>query len=286
MSGCSTYAVVTPARDEADNLPRLAGCLAAQTRRPTSWVIVDNGSADGTAVVAQRLEREHPWVHLVTGDGAERVSRGGPIVRAFETGLAAIGSLPGVVVKLDADVSIAPSYFERLLAAFAAEPALGIASGSAYELEGGAWRQRAISGDNVWGASRAYRTDCLRDVLPLDESMGWDGIDAVKAAMHGWTTRTLPDLPFQHHRREGDRDGARRRGWSARGRASHYMGYRFAYLVLRALYHARREPAAFALVYGYASAALRRERRCPDGDVRAFLRERQRLVTLLLRRHA
>ena len=37
---------------------------------------------------------------------------------------------PDVVVNVDADVSFEPDYFERLLDAFAADPALGIASGS------------------------------------------------------------------------------------------------------------------------------------------------------------
>ena len=40
--------------------------------------------------------------------------------------------------------------------------------------------------------------------------MGWDGIDAYKAALAGWSTRTIEDLPFRHHRKEGERDGARR----------------------------------------------------------------------------
>src|SRR5205823_13636924 len=32
-----SYAVVTPARDEAENLPRLAASLAAQTTSPPAW---------------------------------------------------------------------------------------------------------------------------------------------------------------------------------------------------------------------------------------------------------
>jgi glycosyltransferase involved in cell wall biosynthesis len=39
-----SYVVVTPARDEAENLRRQAAWLAEQTHRPSEWVIVDNGS--------------------------------------------------------------------------------------------------------------------------------------------------------------------------------------------------------------------------------------------------
>jgi hypothetical protein len=52
---------------------------------------------------------------------------------------------------------------------------------------------------------------------------------------------------------------------------------------MRALYRARREPAALAMVWGYAAAALRRAPRCPDAQVVRVLRERQRLGVALRR---
>ena len=66
---------------------------------------------------------------------------------------------------------------------------------------------------------------------PLEERMGWDGIDELRAELRGWRTRALRDLPFRHHRPEGARDGARRSAYAAQGRAAHYMGYRPSYLV-------------------------------------------------------
>jgi hypothetical protein len=38
-----TYAVVTPARNEAGSLPTLAESLAAQTVLPTRRILVENG---------------------------------------------------------------------------------------------------------------------------------------------------------------------------------------------------------------------------------------------------
>jgi poly-beta-1,6-N-acetyl-D-glucosamine synthase len=276
-----TYGLVTPVRDEADNIGRLAEAIAAQTILPTDWVIVDNGSSDDTVAIAEALTAEVPWARVIQIPGERKALRGGPIARAFQAGLDVLESPPDVVVKLDADVSFGEDYFERLLDAFAVDPALGIASGSCFEQDAeGAWQQKFSTGSSARGATRAYRWRCLLDVLPLDEQMGWDGLDATKAGIRGWRTTTLLDLPFRHHRREGERDGTRFRVWLRRGEASHYMGYRPSYLVLRALWNTRREPAALGLIAGFTLAYARRAQRCPDAAVRAQLRREQRLRAL------
>lgn len=278
-----SYAVVTPARDEVANLPRLATCLAAQTVRPRTWNIVDNGSSDGTLELARQLAAEHDWVHVLSLPGSSSADRGGPVVRALNTGIAALAEPPEIVVSVDADISMEPDYFARLLAKFEGDPSLGIASGSAFELRRGAWQQRYVTGSTVWGASRAYRWECLQEILPFEERVAWDGVDEFKANARGWRTAAFEELPFRHHRREGERDGTAWRARRNQGKAAYYLGYRPWYLVLRALWHMRREPAALGLVWGYAVAAARREPRSSDPDARAYLRRQQSLRNLRLR---
>ena len=58
ISGRSAEARVlanTPVRNEADHLEGVASSMAAQHHRPTCWVIVVNGSTDGTEAVANRI---------------------------------------------------------------------------------------------------------------------------------------------------------------------------------------------------------------------------------------
>jgi len=281
MKSPASYAVVTPARNEAENLPRLAESLRAQHPPPSAWVIVDNESTDGTGDVVRQLIARDPWIRGVSAPEAEGIVRGGTVTRAFHAGLAALDAGYDIVVKVDADVSFPPHHFERVLAAFAKSPDLGIASGVCLELsEAGGWQQRYTTAESAWGAARAYRRECLEAVLPLEERMGWDGIDSLKASLHGWRTQTLDGIEFRHHRREGQRDGARHRAWAAQGRAMHYMGYRWWYVVARALFHARREPVALVMVAAFIASALRREPICPDLGVREQLRSRQTLRSL------
>jgi glycosyltransferase involved in cell wall biosynthesis len=277
------YAVVTPVRNEAENLLRLAQCLAGQSLRPRSWMIVDTGSDDETLQLAADLAAEHDWISSLASLAANGPTRAAAIVRAFHVGVRALADVPDIVVKLDADVSMGSDYFRLLVAAFDGDPQLGLASGTCYERNGAGWHQRHVTGEHVWGASRAYRRECLESVSPLEERLGWDGVDEIKAALRGWRTRTLLDLPFYHHRREGEREGRRARAWTTVGDASHYLGYRPDYLVLRALNYARRDPTALAMISGYLGAALRGVPRCPDTEVRSFVRRQQSLRQLPLR---
>jgi glycosyltransferase involved in cell wall biosynthesis len=276
------YALVTPARNEAENLGRLAACLLVQTVRPQAWVIVENGSTDRTSATAEALAADHDWIHVVHAEEAAEAVRGGAIVRAFTTGVEALPEEPDLVVNLDADVSFQADFFERLLRHFEDEPTLGIASGTALELEDGEWREQFVTRTTVWGAVRAYRWACFRDVSPLEERLGWDGLDELTAVVRGWKAETLRDLPFRHHRKVGQRDSSRRATWVAEGRLAHYMHYRPGYLVVRSLFQAahRRRPAALGMVWGYGSAAIRREPRWDDDTAAAHLRELQRLRAL------
>jgi glycosyltransferase involved in cell wall biosynthesis len=277
------YAVVTPVRDEEENLERLAGCVLEQSVRPTQWVIVDNGSADGTRPLAERLAAEHNWIDVTEAEPSAAARPGAPIVRAFKAGLRRLEAPPEVVVKLDADVSMRADYFERVLAAFAEDDRLGITGGTCYELTGGEWQEIHVTANAVRGASRCYRRKCLEAVSPLEERMGWDGLDELKAAVLGWRTGLLRDVPFYHHRSVGERDGVPGSRWFRQGAATHYMGYRFSYIVLRSVHRGLRNPTALLMIAGYVNAAVRGGARYQDEDVRAYLREQQRLRRIPIR---
>jgi glycosyltransferase involved in cell wall biosynthesis len=273
-----SYAVVTPVRNEEANLSRLGACLGDQTAQPVAWVIVETGSDDQTPIVAARLAARSDRVKVISLTDVEAPSEA-VVVKALQLGIAALREPVDVVVNVDADISFDSGYFEVLLGRFADDPRLGIASGACAEESDGNWRVRPVTGDHVWGASRAYRAACLAEVSPLEERLGWDGIDAFKAKARGWRTTTFDDLVFRHHRPEGRRNG-HWAGWKARGKAAHFMGYRPGFLVLRALHHARRDPLALGIIHGWAVAALRREARCSDPAVRALVRRQQRLREL------
>jgi glycosyltransferase involved in cell wall biosynthesis len=275
-----TYAIVTPARNERQNLERLALSVIAQDHRPAWWIIIDDGSNDGMDAVARELERRHDWIRVAgTGERPDDLAGGrrrGRDLLAFRKGLRMLPAPVDVFVKVDADTSFGRDYFVRLLEHFKREADLGIASGSCYELVDGAWQRIKVSGSHPRGASRAYRWALLDVVFGLEPELGWDGVDEVMAQLRGYRTVGIADIGFKHHRKVGERDGRLRAG-TALGRQAWYMGYRPSYLVLRALYRARENAASLAMVCGYGWAAISGAPQCPNATVTNRVRERQRL---------
>jgi glycosyltransferase involved in cell wall biosynthesis len=278
-----TYALVTPVRDEERNLRRLAEAVMSQEAAPNSWVIVDNGSKDGTIELARELQRRYTWVRVLSSLPTKVAEPGAPVVRAFHAGVQELKAPIDIVVKLDADVSFEPDFFKRLLSEFSFNHRLGIASGECLEESDGQWVIRPVTSGHARGATRAYRWQCLRDVLPLPECVGWDTVDEVKANVLGWTTGTIPGVSFYHHRPVGARDGAPWSRWVRQGTGAHYLGYRFSYLLARTIHRSFRNPAAMGMLFGYLVASARRSRRHPDRAVRDHLRRRQGLSRLPLR---
>ena len=274
-----TYAVVTPVRDEAEHFARTAESLVSQTHRPLRWVVVDDGSTDGTRAIADRYAREHDWIEVIDSGADHERARGAPIVRAFQRGCDALRERVDVVVKLDGDLFLPAHYFEWVAQMFASDPRAGIVGGVALIPEGGRWVPERANPLNVNGVAKAYRVACLEDIGGLRPSMGWDGIDEYGARAHGWNVRVLSELTLLHYRPRGSKQNPLRARWEE-GRGNAYMGYRPGWLLVRAAYRSlvERPPilGGMVLLAGYAWARLRRLPQIDDPAARAELRREQR----------
>ena len=271
--------MITPVRDEARHLGRLADSLAAQQLPPSRWVIVDDGSTDGTRELAGELAVRYDWVEAIDSGHRHERARGEAIVRAFNRGLDQLDDPPTFVVKLDGDLYLPPHYFAWVAETFARDPQAGIVGGTVLVHDGERWTPDKVSRRTVHGVAKAYRSACLSDVGGLTPSMGWDGIDEYAARARGWRPRVLSELTILHF----DRRGTKQPWWKARfeeGVGAHHMGYRADFLALRVAYRMAVEAPPVAggvmLGLGFFWAVLRRLPQVDDPAARALLREEQR----------
>jgi poly-beta-1,6-N-acetyl-D-glucosamine synthase len=282
--------VISPVRNEADHLERVAGAMAAQTEPPQRWLLVDDHSSDETYALAQRLAGELPFVRVLRApehppleDPRDRLASA-TAPRTFNFGL---GSLEWRefthIAKLDGDMELPPEYWQRILDRFEADPWLGMAGGLRRELVRGKMRvERIPLNYHVNGALKCYSCECFEAIGGVQERLGWDIIDETTARMRGFRTRSFEDLIATHHRPWASADGTLR--GRARYGASAYIARAPAYWVaMRSLKVATARPeglSGIAFLYGYARAALRRTPKVEDPDFRRAVRREFRTRAL------
>jgi len=287
--------LITPARDEAAHLENTIRAVAAQSRTPDRWLIVDDGSSDETPEILERLAAELPFLEAMRAPRhAESRGADGLAIaaeaRAFNAALATVDAGEFTHVgKLDADIELPPDYLEVLLERFAAEPKLGVAGGTLLERSAGEWRPTRTPAYHVRGALKLYSRECFEAIGGIEERLGWDTIDETYARMRGYATHSFPELPARHHRPVATRGGALR-GRARLGQCAYILRYSPWWVTLRSLKIATWSPyglSGVAFLYGYARAALSSEDRVEDEQYRRFVaRELRGRVRSAARRRA
>jgi poly-beta-1,6-N-acetyl-D-glucosamine synthase len=289
MKKPSTYVVITPAKNEAQFIELTIRSMIAQSVRPLKWVIVSDGSTDGTDDIVKRYAAEHDWIELVRmPERTERHFAGK--VGAFRAGAERVQGLPyEFICGLDGDISFGPEHFEFLLGKLADNPRLGLV-GTPFEEDGVTYDYRFASVEHVSGACQLFRRTCFEEIggyQPL-KSGGIDLVAVLSARMKGWQVRTFVERTCRHHRKQGSANKSGLAVIANDGRKDYLLGADPMWQILRVGYRLLKRPyiiGGLSLASGYFWPMLRRIPRTAPRDVIAFRRQDQkaRLYALLRR---
>jgi hypothetical protein len=284
----SSLLIVSPVRNEAPHIERVVRAVAAQELAPARWVVIDDGSTDGTSEILHRLRAEVPFLEVMAAplggpaEGArDRLARAAE-VRNFNIALERAG-WDGAgythAMKLDGDIELPPHYLRVLLERFERDSSLGLAGGVLVEpTPSGETRRIKIPAYHVHGALKCWSRACFTTIGGVQERLGWDTIDETYARMHGYHTRSFSDLVSGAPPAGGQR-GRRLRGHARHGECAYIAHYAPLWVALRSLKVARRRPLGLsgaAFLYGYARAGARRVEQVPDPAYRRFTRRELR----------
>lgn len=276
-AGTYRYVVISPVKDEAAFIERTICSMIGQTVHPAVWVIVNDGSRDGTEAIIQEYSQNYSWIKLVNRVDKGIRQRGKGVVEAFYVGYETVTEPYDFIVKLDGDVSFEPGYFEALFNKFQDDPQLGITGGGLYEKPDGNNWVLYTTKDHVRGCTKVYRRECFEAIDGLVASMGWDGIDEWKALAKGWKVRSFLELKIYHYRFTGAATGFLK-SFIEQGYGAYRMGYHPLFMIARGIRRMVDRPYVIggaAMIGSYFMAWLRKQEMLADPSVVRFVRQSQ-----------
>lgn len=189
------FLIIIPAHNEAQNLPQTLPALLLQKHRNFETVIVNDGSSDETAAIADHFMQKDSRISTVNLTKSAH-QPGSKVVQAFYKGFESkMAKDFDVICKFDADVILPENYLAEISRAFTENPEYGLVGGLLYVEKNGEWRYEGNSNKNhVRGPVKAYRKTCFQEMGGIRETLGWDNIDSVLLKNLGWKEVVLPYL--------------------------------------------------------------------------------------------
>jgi poly-beta-1,6-N-acetyl-D-glucosamine synthase len=280
MPGLQDYVLLTAARNEVRFIEETIKSVISQTIRPVRWVIVSDGSTDGTDDLVNKYAAEIPWIRLVRmPERRERHFSGK--VQAINAGYDQVRDLKyDVICSLDADITFDKDYFAFLLSKLSDDPVLGLVGTPFKEGSRQTYDYRFVNIEHVSGACQVFRRECFEQIggyVPV-RGGGIDYIAVTTARMKGWKTRTFTDKVCWHHREIGTAQHSALAARFKYGFKDYTLGNHPLWQVFRTAYQMTNQPyllGGCALCLGYIWAYIRRAERPISPELLAFVRREQ-----------
>ncbi len=271
MLNLPSYVLITPARNEAQFIELTIRSVVAQTVRPLKWVIVSDGSTDGTDDIVTKYLGENPWIELVRMPARHERHFAGKAI-AFNAGYTRMRDVRyDVIGNLDADISMDEDYFAFLMSKFADNPHLGV-GGTPYREKNSNSGTQLLDLEHVSGACQMFRRECFEEIggYPQVKSGGIDLIALFSARAKGWQTRRFTEKICWHHRKMGGAQHTGLRERVHRGRMDYLLGSHPLWEIFRSVYQMKNRPyfiGGLLILVGYIWTFLRRVERTMPVDL-------------------
>ena len=290
MPTLPSYVLITPARNEAAYIELTLKSVVSQTVRPLKWIIVNDGSRDGTDDIVRKYAATNSWIELIQMPERRERNFAGKAI-AVSAGQKQLGELHyDVIGNLDADVSFDPDYFAFLMDRFAENPKLGV-GGTAFREGDLSYNYEFVGVEHVSGMCQMFRRKCFEDIggYAAIRSGGIDLIAVLSARSKGWETRTFVEKSFVHHRSQG---GALHTGLRERiymGRKDYLLGNHPLWEIFRGVYQMAHKPfliGGLLVLFSYVWNSIRGVERTIPPELMVIRRSDQmkRLKLVIQRR--
>ncbi len=279
MNIMEQYIIITPCKNEENDLPNLIQSLIKQSITPKLWVIVDDGSTDNTPGIISDIKNKYRWVESIRLKEYRRditIHFSSVMKSGFDFAMNYCKEHNvncDYIVFLDADMVIRDTeFFEKLMLEFEKDEDLGIASGR-IQTEDGSGNLHDSKGriDTISGGEMMCRRQCIEDVGGVPISYAPDSVMRAKAILNGWKIKRIDGLKIIQARVTGSAEGLKK-GYYIRGTAENYLNSNPFIVVIKGLKYCFQKPYFIGIVYlyGYFSSWILRKEKTKDEEIRKY----------------
>jgi glycosyltransferase involved in cell wall biosynthesis len=240
----SNFVLITPARNEKKHIEKTIRSVISQTVLPVKWVIVSDGSTDGTDEIVKGYAKEIDWIELVRMP-EHRNRHFAAKVQSFNAGYERVKDIEyDIIGNIDADISFGEDFFEYLLDQFNKMPELGVGGTDYTEGTFHSFKNSYISAVHVNGQCQLFRRECFEDIggyTPI-KAGGIDWVAVTTARMKGWKTHSFSDRTYIHHAAMGRTYGNRLSARFNYGKKDYFCGGHPLWEIFRGFFQMTRKP--------------------------------------------
>jgi glycosyltransferase involved in cell wall biosynthesis len=256
------YAVIVPAKNEAEFIRFPLESLAKQNILPVRCLVIDDNSEDETASIVNEFELRYDWISLYKKADDQKYELGSKVVQNFYMGLEYLKGLNiefNYIIKLDADVAF-DNQFMDIISERISNDKIGIISGTPYSVSNS---KMIVNHSPEWhtnGDFKIYNLMCLNDIGGLKSDITWDTADNIAAFEKGWNTIVVEEAKYEQKRPMGRY--SRLEGIKRDGLGSYKLRYDLVYLFLKILHDLFTPPLILGGIYyvkGYLEGIIRKK---------------------------
>lgn len=200
--------IITPGKNESENIKGLVESLTIQSRMPDLWIFVNDNSTDNTEITffncikERNVDERFEFVYTIYPNRSESYQLGEHysslisyalnIVKKYEVDKNLKFEYIGI---LDCDIRLPDNYYAFLLNEFDLNEDLGIVSaGSQVEVQkDGNSFNSVVNSEHCPGGFRVWRSTCL-DSTGYSITISQDAVSEARAIMLGWQVKSFPEL--------------------------------------------------------------------------------------------
>lgn len=275
------YVLITPAFNEAQRVSQTIESVLKQTVRPQRWILISDGSSDGTDGIMKSWEARVDLISYIRREKDPDVSGFKSKVAAIQEAYTNLHSRSFEYVGiLDADITLTQTYYEQVITEFKRNPLLGISGGFIFEQHKGRFESRPTNTTrSVAGGIQLFRRNCYESIGG-HQSMphgGEDWLCEIMARKKGWEVIGFPDIAAFHHNPSGAKRGALKDA-IRQGKMDYSVGSHPVFEIIKCARRLQERPfglRALMRLLGFTCSALKGARKDVSVEVVDYLRREQ-----------